>query len=248
MVHLVWPGHVEEQEDGGELYSSTWLTPAMFVLQDLDSQLIQGGHVDKLTLVLLVVHLLHSVWVALNTAECVAGHWLTGGVITMGFMGTMVTGKILMVHMWMVCLWLMELLVHVSTSGHLLVVGISACGVYNCPCDNGNTYPSPPFVGNDYFCESVVTTRSSHNANGSTFFQNALLWDGQVCEGGGTCCHFNNPPWFTKNLASPTTDSIELWLCTHNGRSSGSDIALELLELYVQWTQFAATTLLMQLC
>ena len=112
--------------------------------------------------------------------------------------------------------------------------GYTARGVYNCPCDNGNTYPSPPFVGNDYFCESVVTTQSSHNANGSTFFQNALLWDGQVCEGGGTCCHFNNPPWFTKNLASPTTDSIELRLCTHNGRSSGSDIALELLELYVQ--------------
>ena len=50
----------------------------MYVLQDLDSQLIQGGHVDELTLACIVVHLLHSVWVALNTAECVAEHWLTG--------------------------------------------------------------------------------------------------------------------------------------------------------------------------
>ena len=104
---------------------------------------------------------------------------------------------------------------------------------YNCPCDNGNTYPSPSFVGNDYFCESVVTTRSSHSANGNALYPNALLWDGQVCEGGGTCCKFNNPPWFTKNLTSSTMEDIELRLCTYNGRSS-SDIALELLELYVQ--------------
>ena len=50
----------------------------MTVLQDLTSQLIQEGHVGELTLVILIVHLLHSVWVALNTAECVAGHWLIG--------------------------------------------------------------------------------------------------------------------------------------------------------------------------
>ena len=60
---------------------------------------------DELTLVVLVVHLLHLVWVALNTAECVAGHWLTGLVRTMVFMGTMDTNnKALMVSMWMVCL------------------------------------------------------------------------------------------------------------------------------------------------
>ena len=96
---------------------------------------------------------------------------------------------------------------------------------YNCPCDNGNTYPSPPFVGNDYFCESVVTSQSSHLASYNALYPNAPLWDGQVCEGGGTCCKFNNPPWFTKNLAHSTTDRIELRTCTHNGPSS-SDIAL----------------------
>ena len=50
----------------------------MSVLQDLDAQLIQEGHVDELTLVITVVHLLHSVWVALSTAGCVVGHWLIG--------------------------------------------------------------------------------------------------------------------------------------------------------------------------
>ena len=76
----------------------------MTVLQDLDSHLIQGGHVDEFTLVLVVVHLLHSVWVALSTLGCVAGHWLTGGVITMLSIDTMHWGKVLMVTMWMVCL------------------------------------------------------------------------------------------------------------------------------------------------
>jgi len=76
----------------------------MTVLQDLTSRLIQGGHVDELTLVLLIVHLLHSVWVALSTAECVAGHWLTGGDITMVFMDTGLITMVLMVSTWMVCL------------------------------------------------------------------------------------------------------------------------------------------------
>ena len=69
----------------------------MSVLQDLDSQLIQGGHVGKLTLVGILVHPLHLVWVALNTTECVAGHWLTGGVGAMLFMDTIEVGKVLMV-------------------------------------------------------------------------------------------------------------------------------------------------------
>ena len=44
-----------------------------------------------------------------------------------------------------------------------------------CPCDNGNIYPSPPFVGNDYFCESV--TQSTWPL---VFFPNAytLGWPG----------------------------------------------------------------------
>ena len=43
----------------------------------------------------------------------------------------------------------------------------------------------------------------------------------------------NNPPWFTKNLTTPTTDGIELRLCLNNSNRY-SNIALELLELYVQ--------------
>ena len=59
---------------------------------------------DELTLVSIVVHLLHSVWVALNMAECVAGHWLISLVKTMLFMGIIIAGKVLRVTMWMVCI------------------------------------------------------------------------------------------------------------------------------------------------
>ena len=106
----------------------------------------------------------------------------------------------------------------------------SSSPAIRCPCDNGNTtYPSPPFVGNDYFCESIQTQLNWQYI----FYPSAVLWDGQVCEGGGTCCRFNNPPWFTKNLTNSTTEDIELRLCLNNGVST-ADIALEQLELYVQ--------------
>ena len=99
--------------------------------------------------------------------------------------------------------------------------------------DPGNTYPSPPFVGNDYFCESTCTKSNWGGSHQNRFYPDALLWDGQVCEGGGRCCRFNNPPWFTKKLTSPTIDSIELRLCLYES-NYWSDIALKLLELYVQ--------------
>ena len=124
---------------------------------------------------------------------------------------------------------------HIWTFASGLFAGNRSSGAvwhrrFRCPCNNGNTFASPFFVGNDYFCEG---TRTVNTWNEYRFFPDATLWDGQVCEGGGTCCRFNNPPWFTKNLTSSTTNSIELRLCLTSS-SSYSDVALELLELYVQ--------------
>ena len=76
----------------------------MSVLQGLDSHLIQRGHVEELTLVVMVVGPLHSVWVPLSTAECVAGHWLISGDKTVLFLDTIGEGKALIISMWMVCL------------------------------------------------------------------------------------------------------------------------------------------------
>ena len=99
-----------------------------------------------------------------------------------------------------------------------------------CPCDPGNTYSSPPFVRNDYFCESVATL-DDWNGNEYRFYPNNALWDGQ--DHLNACYGFNNPPWFNKTLPVPTTDDIELRMCFTSGGSVGN-IAVELVEIYIQ--------------
>ena len=39
------------------------------------------------------------------------------------------------------------------------------------------------------------------------------LWDGKGCGPTNTCCSFNTPPWFVKDLSSATTDNIEMHGC-----------------------------------
>ena len=99
-----------------------------------------------------------------------------------------------------------------------------------CPCDTAPYSVVPLFVGNDYFCESGVHSEWSHNY---ILFPNDVLWDGQDCTSTSTCCQFNNPPWFTKNLPNATTDDIELRICTGE-IPLFEDIPLELIELYIK--------------
>ena len=100
---------------------------------------------------------------------------------------------------------------------------------YACPCDTGPPSVVPSFVGNDYFCESGLHSEW----NRSYIVYPDVLWDGQNCTANSTCCQFNNPPWFTKNLPTATTDDIELRLCTNQGPAY-DDVPIELIELYVQ--------------
>ena len=64
-------------------------------------------------------------------------------------------------------------------------------------------------------------------------YPNDPLWDGENCSSSSSCCSFNNPPYFIKQLSSPTTDDIEARIC-FNHASSDEDIAVEVVELYVQ--------------
>ena len=93
-----------------------------------------------------------------------------------------------------------------------------------CPCDASINIIVPPFVGGDYFCESGV------NSGLPNFFFDPL-WDGQGCSSSSTCCSFNNPPYFTKQLPSPTSDPIEARLCILD---TPDDSPVELMELYVK--------------
>ena len=107
----------------------------------------------------------------------------------------------------------------------------SYCPTCVCPCTNTQhqaTVSIPPYVGNDYFCD---TGSSQHFVR--RFYSDDPLWDGEGCGSLNTCCSFNSPPWFVKQLPESTDDNIEMRLCADQNRWD-EDIVFETLELYVQ--------------
>ena len=103
----------------------------------------------------------------------------------------------------------------------------------NCPCTNINqaaqATPPPAFVRNDYFCDTA-----SEERNQIIFYGDDPLWDGAGCGLQSTCCSLNTPPWFYKQLPQPTTDDIEMRLCRDSDPINNEDIAIEIVEVYVQ--------------
>ena len=112
-----------------------------------------------------------------------------------------------------------------SPRNHIWTFGAATNEIQDeCPCFDGATVSVPSFVGNDYFCDTAGSSNGFQSGN--------PLWDGRGCGPTSSCCSFNNPPWFSKQLPSPTTDDIEMRLCVNNHRNE--DINIEIVELYVQ--------------
>ena len=128
--------------------------------------------------------------------------------------------------------------VHDNTFGHLLMHWMSiqlSHYISICPCSNFNERYTvdrvPLFVGNDYFCETGVPPGQRFDS--STFHVDDPLWDGGGCGPTSTCCTFNNPPWFCKQLPQPTNADLEVRLCSlHEAASENTPI--ELIEIYIQ--------------
>ena len=101
-----------------------------------------------------------------------------------------------------------------------------------CPCySNNNDCPSPPFVGQDYYCESGNNEYSQHGV----FFPNDILWDGEQCDGFEVpCCTQSNMPWFIKTLNQSTSDDIELRVCFDDEYPGNEETPLNLIELYIR--------------
>ena len=97
-----------------------------------------------------------------------------------------------------------------------------------CPCNNNGMSMPPSFVGNDYFCD----TGSEDRFELGRFYGEDPLWDGAGCGPLNTCCSFNNPPWFFKQLPQPTFKHLELRLCISNFWNR-EDVALEIIDLFV---------------
>ena len=123
-------------------------------------------------------------------------------------------------------------LTHGSPRQHIWTFAAGRSELYptlvdSCPCDATINITIPPFVDEDYFCES------GFNSSPYTgFFPDDPLWDGDGCTASSTCCSFNNPPYFTKQLPSPTTDDIEARICQYN--HPDEDTPIELIDLYVK--------------
>ena len=107
-------------------------------------------------------------------------------------------------------------------------------GPGRCPCGNSHPrYPFrfPPFVGNNYFCESGTNTKTAVEYS---LYSDDPLWDGEGCGTGHSCeCTLHNPPWFMANLTDSTTDDIEVRNCGDNDSNHGN-VGIELIEIYIK--------------
>ena len=94
--------------------------------------------------------------------------------------------------------------------GNDLTLGTNAC-----PCNSGGTAIVPPYVGNDYYCETGNNAASDF----SGFLPDDPLWDWQQCVGvEAPCCTHPNMPWFINTLGQTTTEDIQLRLCINEAR------------------------------
>ena len=102
-----------------------------------------------------------------------------------------------------------------------------------CPCTNtGVSWPHqvPSFINNDYFCD---TGNTGPGNNGTTYYADDPLWDGEGCISTDTCCEFNSPPWFCKSLSQPINDDLEIRNCYADG-SRTADKLITLVDIYVK--------------
>ena len=125
------------------------------------------------------------------------------------------------------------LISHGKTQKHIWAYAIgnkkvSSSHINICPCtDPRFSGVVPPFIGNDYYCDSGVDNSSEFGK-----FYTTPLWTGEGCTPPNFCCSHSGMPWFCKTLPVPTTDYIEIRNC-HNELISNEDTALDLIELYV---------------
>ena len=99
-----------------------------------------------------------------------------------------------------------------------------------CPCAIHAGPAAPPFVGENYFCESGFTFGGSYDSLGT----NDPLFDSQGCPTGSTCCT-RGGPWFSTTLGYQTDDDIELRWCFDEPFSSArEEVVVQLLEIYIQ--------------
>ena len=104
---------------------------------------------------------------------------------------------------------------------------LSACHCSNLHnIDNGATVP--PFIGEHYFCDT-----GSRGTVSFQFYEEDPLWDGSGCGQSSSCCSYNDPPWFLRQLSSPTADGLEMRVC-RDAAATNENTPFQVVELYVR--------------
>ena len=89
-------------------------------------------------------------------------------------------------------------------------------------------YCESGYDGSKYYCESGYDGTGDPS---SVLYTGDPLWDGEQCESEGSFC--STAPWFTVDLINPTTDDIEVRICSDNYEDE-EDTPIHFLELYIQ--------------
>ena len=118
---------------------------------------------------------------------------------------------------------------HVFTLG-VGVVAYAAEGErkeYTCP-NTGFGNPQPAFVAERYFCSSGT---SRQDIGSGMLLSDTPLWTDSF---GANCCdECMCPRTFCVNLSEPTTDDLELRICTDEALSN-EDIRIEMIDLWIK--------------
>ena len=100
---------------------------------------------------------------------------------------------------------------------------------YNCPCSHIPGSLPPPFVHDNYYCESGAVLHPKE----STYYTDDPVWDGAGCSSDNNCCSEPSLPWFYRQIPLTTNEDIETRIC-RDVHSSDEDILIKELQLYVQ--------------
>ena len=102
---------------------------------------------------------------------------------------------------------------------------------FDCPCNNGSSALVPPYVGDNYYCESATD-----NMAFGQFYSSDPLWDNMQCNNAeSTCCPSGSrQPWFNTTLTETTNDDLELRLIHGATNINITGSPLDLIELYIR--------------
>ena len=98
---------------------------------------------------------------------------------------------------------------------------------HNCPCALYAGPAAPPFLNEDYFCESGNT--GEYEAY--QWRIDEPLWDSQGCAVGSACCD-RGGPWFSTTLSVEESNDIEVRLCSYHDLKI-ENIGVDQLEIYI---------------